>query len=36
MVKSEDEEFVGTTECLTLYTMYRINRCRYKLARLCF
>ena len=32
MVKSE--ELTGTTEYPTLYTRYRVNRCRYKRVRL--
>jgi len=34
MVKSK--ELIGSTECLTLYARYCINRCRYNRARLCF
>jgi hypothetical protein len=29
IVMVNSEEFVGTTECLTLYARFRINRCRY-------
>jgi hypothetical protein len=32
MVNSE--ELIGTTEYMTLYTKYRINRCRYNRVRL--
>jgi hypothetical protein len=34
MVNSE--ELLGTTEYLTLYTRFRINRCRYSRVRLYF
>jgi len=34
MVKSK--ELTGTAEYLTLYTRYRLNRCRYNRGRLCF
>jgi hypothetical protein len=34
MVNSD--ELIGTTECLTLQTRFRINRCRYNRVRLCY
>jgi len=35
-VMVNSEELVGTTECLTLYARFRMNRCRYNRVRLLF